>query len=116
MNKVIIKEARSAASQLRFDGEESAANAIDCIIEEINHHKKRREDLSSLKKGDKVVMHTCEEASNPKYLGKIWTCKTDAFRHKGHDYCSIFLEGFSGSFSAEFLQIVKVTSYRIIHD
>jgi hypothetical protein len=110
MNKLIIKEARSAASQLRFDGEESAANAIDCIIDEIKQNEKRRAALSTLKKGDKVVMHTCGEASNPKYLGKVWTCKSDAFRNKGHDYCSIFLEGFSGSFSAEFLQLVNITT------
>ncbi|MCD3217456.1 hypothetical protein G8S55_09385 [Clostridium botulinum C] len=28
-----------------------------------------------LKKGDKVVMHTCLESE--KYNGKIWTCATD---------------------------------------
>ncbi|AYB39696.1 hypothetical protein [Brevibacillus laterosporus] len=64
--------------------------------------------LSTLKKGDLVVMHTCIEAQNPNNYGKIWTCKTDAFRSKGHDYCSIFLEGFSGSFSTEFLQKVNL--------
>ncbi|WP_054029204.1 hypothetical protein [Bacillus sp. FJAT-28004] len=109
MNMVIIKEAKSAANQLRFEGEESAANAIDSIIEEIEQDEKRHAALSTLKKGDKVVMHTCVEASNPNYLGKVWTCKTDAFRHKGHNYCSIFLEGFSGSFSADFLQFVNIT-------
>lgn len=59
-----------------------------------------------LKQGDKVVMHTCMEHDHPDNFGKIWTCKTDSFRHKGHDYDSIFLEGFSGSFSTEFLQKV----------
>lgn len=61
-----------------------------------------------LKQGDMVVMHTCMEHDNPDNFGKIWTCKTDSFRHKGHDYDSIFLDGFSGSFSAEFLQKVDM--------
>jgi len=71
-------------------------------------HVRVSAELSKLKKGDKVVMHTCMEHDNPKYYGKVWTCKSDAFRHKGHDYCSIFLEGFSGSFSTEFLQLVNL--------
>ncbi|MNW54884.1 hypothetical protein D3C74_325080 [compost metagenome] len=61
-----------------------------------------------LKKGDQVVMHTCMEHDHPDHFGKIWTCKTDSFQHKGHDYYSIFLEGFSGSFSTEFLQKVNI--------
>lgn len=61
-----------------------------------------------LKQGDKVVMHTCMEHDHPDNFGKIWTCKTDSFRHKGHDYDSIFLEGFSGSFSTEYLQKVDM--------
>lgn len=32
-----------------------------------------------LKKGDKVVMHTCLE-SKGKNLGKVWTCRTDSFK------------------------------------
>jgi hypothetical protein len=30
-----------------------------------------------LKKGDKVVMHSCGEADY--YKGKIWTCRSDQF-------------------------------------
>ncbi|MEH6943568.1 hypothetical protein [Bacillus sp. JJ722] len=60
-----------------------------------------------LKKGDKVVMHTCGEAEH--YNGKIWTCKTDEFKHHpNHDYTVIMLEGFSGSFHTEFLQLVDL--------
>ncbi|URJ50710.1 hypothetical protein [Paenibacillus polymyxa] len=63
-----------------------------------------------LQKGDQVVMHTCMEHDHPDNFGKIWTCRTDEFQHKGHDYGSIFLEGFSGSFSTEFLQKVDVSA------
>ena len=63
-----------------------------------------------MKKGDTVVMHTYMEHDHPKYYGKVWTCKSDAFRHKSHDYCSIFLEGFSGSFStAQFQELQRIT-------
>lgn len=61
-----------------------------------------------LKQGDLVVMHTCMEHDSPDNFGKIWTCRSDEFKHKGHDYGSIFLDGFSGSFSTEFLQRVNV--------
>ncbi|MGZ0043416.1 hypothetical protein [Paenibacillus ottowii] len=63
-----------------------------------------------LQKGDQVVMHTCMEHDHPDNFGKIWTCRSDEFQHKGHDYGSIFLEGFSGSFSTEFLQKVDVSA------
>lgn len=63
-----------------------------------------------LQKGDQVVMHTCMEHDHPDNYGKIWTCRSDEFQHKGHDYGSIFLEGYSGSFSTEFLQKVDVSA------
>ncbi|WP_281885630.1 hypothetical protein [Paenibacillus sp. YYML68] len=72
------------------------------------HVRSDRNERSTLKKGDTVVMHTCMEASNPKYAGRLWTCKSDAFRPKGHNYCSIFLEGYSGCFSTEYLQLVQL--------
>jgi hypothetical protein len=60
----------------------------------------------TFKKGDNVVMHSCYEATFPEYNGKIWTCQTDSFKSKsGSDV--VFLEGFSGSFSSKYLQIVK---------
>lgn len=62
-----------------------------------------------LQKGDQVVMHTCMEHDHPDNFGKIWTCRSDEFQHKGHDYGSIFLEGYSGSFSTEFLQKVDIS-------
>lgn len=62
-----------------------------------------------LKKGDLVVMHTCMEADNPKNEGKIWTCKSDEFKHHpSHDYTVIMLEGFSGSFATKYLQKVNL--------
>ncbi|MGG3803144.1 hypothetical protein [Metabacillus fastidiosus] len=63
-----------------------------------------------LKKGDKVVMHTCVEAEH--YNGRIWTCRTDEFKHHpNHEYTVIMLEGFSGSFQTEYLQKVDLTEY-----
>jgi len=61
-----------------------------------------------LKKGDPVVMHTCMEHDHPDNFARIWVCRSDEFQHKGHDYGSVMLEGFSGSFSTKFLQKVNV--------
>ena len=62
-----------------------------------------------LKKGDKVVMHTCLE-SKGKNLGKVWTCHTDSFKWEAGIEV-VFLEGFSGFFPARFLQPVKLDSF-----
>lgn len=62
---------------------------------------------TTLKKGDKVVMHTCGEANFPKYKGKLWTCLTDSYLGGGKQEL-VFLEDFSGAFSVKFLQIVKI--------
>ncbi len=35
----------------------------------------------TFKKGDKVKMHTCHEATF--YKDKVWTCQTDSFLDKG---------------------------------
>lgn len=63
-----------------------------------------------LKKGDMVVMHTCVEAENPKYFGKIWTCMSDEFTTGEGIYEQklVFLEGYSSSFLTKFLQKVDV--------
>jgi len=61
----------------------------------------------NLKKGDTVVMHSCMEADHPKYAGKVWTCKTDPIK-RGQDRYVVLLEGFSGTFAAEFLQRVHL--------
>ena len=57
-----------------------------------------------LKKGDKVVMHTCGEAEY--YYGQIWTCQYDQFNAKNGSPV-VFLEGFSGYFLVEYLQYVE---------
>lgn len=62
-----------------------------------------------LKKGDKVVMHTCLE-SKGKNLGKVWTCHTDSFKCEAGIEV-VFLEGFSGFFHTKFLQPVKLDSF-----
>lgn len=58
------------------------------------------------KKGDKVVMHSCNESKLPKYKGKVWTCRTDSFIAKCGDEV-VFLDGFRGYFMACYLVIVK---------
>ena len=60
----------------------------------------------TFKKGDKVVMHTCGEASF--YKGKIWICQTDSFLDRGKQEV-VFLENFSGYFSAKYLQPVHTS-------
>jgi len=55
-----------------------------------------------LKKGDKVIMHTCLEAE--KQEGKIWTCETDEYEMCGSRV--VMLEDYSGCFSARFLHKV----------
>ncbi|MEK3969480.1 hypothetical protein [Paenibacillus sp. FSL H7-0323] len=69
-----------------------------------------RIEEKKLKKGDRVVMHTCIESEEEP--GKIWTCKSDQFtRGKGvFAQDSVFLEGYSGSFAPEFLQKVVLPS------
>lgn len=60
---------------------------------------------TTFKKGDTVVMHSCVEASF--YKGKIWTCLTDSYLDRGKQEV-VFIEGFSGCFSAKCLQIVEL--------
>ena len=33
----------------------------------------------TFKKGDKVVMHTCYEATFERYKDKVWICQTDSY-------------------------------------
>lgn len=58
-----------------------------------------------LKKGDKVVMHTCYKAKY--YNGKVWTCRTDEYEAKDGDMV-VFLEDYSGMFLTEYLQKVNI--------
>ncbi|WP_238899341.1 hypothetical protein [Clostridium sp. YIM B02500] len=63
-----------------------------------------------LKKGDKVVMHTCLEAET--HNGRIWTCESDEFKANSSGN-GVFLEGFSGYFYTEYLQKVNVTGIEL---
>jgi hypothetical protein len=58
----------------------------------------------SLKKGDKVVMHTCGEANI--YDGKIWTVTSDVWELCGSKV--VMLEGYSGAFAVKYLQRVNI--------
>ncbi len=67
-------------------------------------------NLKNFKKGDNVVMHTCMEAKH--HDGKVWICETDSFQRdsklpKDQVPEVVFLEGLSGSFWCNFLQIIK---------
>ena len=61
-----------------------------------------------LKQGDKVVMHTCGESDY--YKGKIWTCSSNEFTSSANQQV-VFLEGFSGYFLVEYLQIIDLTEH-----
>ena len=59
---------------------------------------------SGLKPGDKVVMHSCYEAS--KHHGRIWTVRSEPWDLCGSEV--VLLEGYSGGFSTENLARVNV--------
>lgn len=61
-----------------------------------------------LVKGDQVVMHTCIEAKNPSNYGKLWTCYTDETKVNWTNPNVVWLEGYAGAFSVEYLQKVNV--------
>ena len=57
------------------------------------------------KNGNKVVMFDCMEAKHIDNYGKIWDCSSDSFMSASNSEV-VFLKGFSGCFSCEFLQLV----------
>lgn len=67
--------------------------------------------MMTLKKGDKVVMHTCPESE--KHNGRVWACRTDEYEMCGSRV--VMLEGYSSCFSVRFLQKVNVTPHRLRH-
>lgn len=59
----------------------------------------------NLKKGDTVMMHTCIEARKREFKEKVWVCSSDSYiAPSGHEM--VFLEGFSGSFWTNYLNVV----------
>lgn len=64
--------------------------------------------MVSLKKGDKVVMHTCIESRLEKNFGKVWICRTDESEVSWTRPNVVWLEGYAGAFSTEFLQKVNI--------
>jgi hypothetical protein len=59
---------------------------------------------SGLHVGDKVVMHTCSEASLDKYRDKVWTVRSEPWDLCGSEV--VLLEGKSGGFATEYLRKV----------
>jgi hypothetical protein len=66
---------------------------------------KTKEFKPKFKDGDQVEMHTCFESTFEKNKGKVWTCRGDSFLACSGDEV-VFLEGYRGYFSAEFLRKV----------
>jgi hypothetical protein len=69
---------------------------------------------TKLKQGDKVVMHSCEEAYFPENYGKIWTCADNEFTIGIGEYRYIRLEGYkfrnNGDIPVKFLQFVDLNT------
>lgn len=66
----------------------------------INEHR-----TETFKKGDKVVMHGCYEATFEKYKDKVWICQTDSYLDRAKQDV-VFLEGFSGCFASQYLLLI----------
>ncbi|MFB5759016.1 hypothetical protein [Paenibacillus medicaginis] len=64
-----------------------------------------------LKSGDRVVMHSCQEAYESENYGKVWTCKSDEFTVGIGEYRFVYLEGYkfgnNGDFPVNNLQYVN---------
>ncbi|PXW06481.1 hypothetical protein C8D70_12513 [Chryseobacterium sp. CBTAP 102] len=60
----------------------------------------------TLKKNDRVVMHSCYEATLDEFK-KIWKCSTNSYIDKSGEEV-VFLDGFSGCFLVKYLQPVSV--------
>lgn len=69
--------------------------------ESVNRMKQRRQS-SGLRLGDKVVMHTCYEASMEKYRDKVWTVESEPWDLCGSEV--VLLEGYRGGFATEYLR------------
>lgn len=66
----------------------------------------------TLKKGDKVVMYGCYEATVERYKDRIWTCLTDSYMDRASQEV-VFLEGFGGCFAVQYLKrVVLIVSSR----
>lgn len=60
---------------------------------------------NTFKKGDKVKMVNCYEATFEEYKNKTWTCLTTSHKDRsGQDV--VFLENFSGSFITKYLNLI----------
>lgn len=61
-------------------------------------------EQEKLKKGDKVVMHTCRDAKL--FNGTIWVCAEDEKYNKQYDTSLVYLEGLNTPFKVKYLQKV----------
>lgn len=63
-----------------------------------------------LRAGDKVVMHTCDEANFADYHGRIWICSSNEWVSGDGVYGErkVKLEDWNGPFLTKYLQKVNV--------
>ncbi|WP_413373230.1 hypothetical protein [Paenibacillus taichungensis] len=68
-------------------------------------------DIHPLRHGDKVVMHTCDEANFADYHGRIWTCGSNEWVSGEGVYAErhvILDDWLNGPFLTKYLQKVNV--------
>lgn len=74
----------------------------------VNFNTKRRKPKpkpSELNPGDKVMMHTCAEASLDKYKDRVWTVASEPWDLCGSEV--VMLDGYRGGFATEYLKKVN---------
>jgi hypothetical protein len=100
----LLDEAQQSKKLTKVDNGQPAQKSNSIIAHCTSRQWANQGGASMLRKGDRVVMHTCMEASLPKYEGKIFTCTTDEQKlHESHKYTVVWLEGVSGCFATEYL-------------
>lgn len=87
----------------------TAANkdGLVCTYCKTSRRREAREYLENvtMKIGTKVKMINCAEANHPKYKDRIWKTRSNPWRLCGS--MVVLLEGFSGGFSIECLEVVE---------
>lgn len=73
-------------------------------------NNKNEIQMKNFKKGDKVLMFGCMESDLEKNKGKVWQCSCDSYFNEYSKQEVVFLKGYSGYFSCDYLQIVNVKS------
>jgi hypothetical protein len=70
----------------------------------LSYPRRAKSKPSGLHEGDKVVMHTCSEASLEKYKDKVFICTSEPWDLCGSEV--IMIDGVRGGFATEYLRKV----------